>query len=433
MPIIKTWLDIDRIVKEKTNGFTQLPAEMVRIDCSYYVIEIALPDFSDKAKAVARLKDWLGDWFDSTKAVIQLDIGEATIPVEFVESDSHSSPKRRIRPFWENMAYVKNPNGEEAQPKEDVISLPSPFPENFHLIAFHSFKGGVGRTSHLVAYLFALLDRAREMKNDLKILVIDADLEAPGLTYWQHQESLQPTVSFLDFLEAYHYAPTDKPSVIEFYAKELKKSYQDEYGFYFLPACLTDMQLLDIRILPEHLGREINSGWGVSDVLYQLATALDANYVLIDLGAGLCEIASPFLFDPRVERYLLTTLSEQSLRGTTLELEQLSKPMATKLEDVREGRYSDPTVIISMIPQELATSSIYIEADQRLRDAYQVTEEEYVNSARLSIAQTFFAKELLYLSGWTQAYNKLNVGTSVRCWANTLAEDRIPAKKVAMV
>jgi len=302
-----------------------------------------------------------------------------------------------------------------------TIQFPPPFPDDILMIAFHSFKGGVGRTSHLVAYLFALLEQAKTIHHDTNILVIDADLEAPGLTYWHREEKLQPTVSIIDFLEAYHYPPTDQKSTIAFYAKELKKSYHD-YGFYFLPACLTDNQLLDIRILPEHIAQSIDGTWECSQAIFQLARAINANYVLIDLRAGLTELASPILFDPRIERYLITTLSEQSVSGTRLALEKLSK-LAPSLEEIETGTYLDPKIVISLLKQDLKDSPIYEKVLQNIAESYRVEEKDDIQTQRLNLEETFFAEQLLYVSDWVDARKKINEDTTLMQWAMHRAKE----------
>ncbi|MEN8217664.1 MAG: hypothetical protein ABFS56_15100 [Pseudomonadota bacterium] len=303
------------------------------------------------------------------------------------------------------MEYLKS-----AEEDSHTIQFPPPFSDDMLMIAFHSFKGGVGRTSHLVAYLFALLEQAKA-----NILVIDADLEAPGLTYWHRKENLQPTVSIIDFLEAYHYPPTDQESTIAFYAKELKKSYHD-YGFYFLPACLEDNQLLDIRILPEHIAQSIDGTWECSHAIFQLAKAINANYVLIDLRAGLTELASPILFDPRIERYLITTLSEQSVSGTRLALDKLSR-LAPQLKEIELGTYLDPKIVMSMLKQDLKDSPIYGNVLQSLAESYHVKEKDDIQTQRLNIEETFFAEQLLYFSDWEDARQKINQDTTLMQWA----------------
>jgi MinD-like ATPase involved in chromosome partitioning or flagellar assembly len=409
--ILRSWFDVERLFREKTNGFTNLPTSIWRIDCFYDTIEIGLTDEKQQSDAKDVLKEWFKGWFDQTESVIYLDIDDATLPVEFIIEEKISDKKNVFRPFWDEVEYITE--------KTDLIQFPAPFSDDIHIIAFHSFKGGVGRTSHLAACLFALLDQAKALKRDIKILAIDADLESPGFTYW-HQK-LQPTVSIIDFLEAYHYPPTD--SVIAFYAKELKKSYLD-LGFYVLPACLENKQLLDIRILPEHLARGIDGAWECSHAIEKLAKAIGANYVLIDLRAGLSEIASPILFDPRIERYLITTLSEQSVSGTKLILEKLSK-LAPSLEEVETGKYLDPKVVISMLKQDLKASPIYENVLQVLAENYQVEETDDVQTQRLTIEETFFAEQLLYFYDWADARNKINDDTTLMQWARQWAKDAL--------
>ena len=414
---LRTWLDIDRIIRNKTNGLTKMPSSILDINCFYDAIEIeyASKIFKEEdAKNI--LKEWFLGWFDQTESVIRLDIDDSTIPVEFLAGETAHDIKNAFRPFWKEVEYLKS-----AEINSHTIQFPPPFPDDILMIAFHSFKGGVGRTSHLVAYLFALLEQAKTIHHDTNILVIDADLEAPGLTYWHREEKLQPTVSIIDFLEAYHYPPTDQKSTIAFYAKELKKSYHD-YGFYFLPACLTDNQLLDIRILPEHIAQSIDGTWECSQAIFQLARAINANYVLIDLRAGLTELASPILFDPRIERYLITTLSEQSVSGTRLALEKLSK-LAPSLEEIETGTYLDPKIVISLLKQDLKDSPIYEKVLQNIAESYRVEEKDDIQTQRLNLEETFFAEQLLYVSDWVDARKKINEDTTLMQWAMHRAKE----------
>jgi MinD-like ATPase involved in chromosome partitioning or flagellar assembly len=416
---LRTWLDIDRIIRNKTNGLTKMPHGVLDINCFYDAIEIEYASEKIKEEEAKNiLKKWFLDWFDKTESVIRLDIDDSTIPVEFLAGETTHDIKHAFHPFWKEVEYL------ESAKNSHIIKFPEPFPDDILMIAFHSFKGGVGRTSHLVAYLFALLDQAKAIHYDTNILVIDADLEAPGLTYWHRKEKLQPTVSIIDFLEAYHYPPTDQKSTIAFYAKELKKSYHD-YGFYFLPACLTDNQLLDIRILPEHIAQSIDGTWECSHAIFQLAKAINANYVLIDLRAGLTELASPILFDPRIERYLITTLSEQSVSGTRLALEKLSK-LAPKLEEIEAGTYLEPKIVISMLKQDLKDSPIYENVLQSLAESYIVKEKDDIQTQRLDIEETFFAEQLLYFSDWGDAKKKINQDTTLMQWALRRAKEVTP-------
>ena len=65
-----------------------------------------------------------------------------------------------------------------------------------YVITFYSFKGGVGRTMALVNVAAELVRRGR------KVLVVDFDLEAPGLETYKHLEPAKP--------------PKARPGIVEF-------------------------------------------------------------------------------------------------------------------------------------------------------------------------------------------------------------------------
>jgi cellulose biosynthesis protein BcsQ len=98
---------------------------------------------------------------------------------------------------------VKVGNGEDQESGKDILPSRFHFPETSlsspKVIAFYSFKGGAGRTLHLASYLFALLDASKEVEKKVTILVVDADLEAPGLTYWDKAENQQLRRDFLRY------------------------------------------------------------------------------------------------------------------------------------------------------------------------------------------------------------------------------------------
>lgn len=421
MLLLRSFIDVERIFRERTVNYTQLPEGILRIDCFYEGIEIALSQPEQKDPVISLLKQWFGTWLDEKRLAILLDIDDAILSIELIEDETKKYERQSIRPLWHEVACLISNEQEKSTKKPEI--LPPEFSSSLNMAVFHSFKGGVGRTTHLVAYLLALLKRAKELKQEVNILVIDSDLEAPGLTYWQRHENLELSVSLIDFLEAYHYPPSSREAVIAFYAKELKRT-QHSLGFYLLPAFLDERQLLDIGVLPEHLVRSPDNIWRYSQAFEELAKALGTSFVLIDLRAGLSELASPLLFDPRLERYLVTTLSEQSVSGTCLVLKSLAS-MMPDWDLVKKGPYFDPTVVLSMIPPELVKSPIYDENVQRLLDSYsEVATDDISFSSRVSIKESHFAQELLLLSGWDDARQKL-AGTSMMKLAEQWAEERL--------
>ncbi|UUO16799.1 KGGVGR-motif variant AAA ATPase [Dolichospermum heterosporum] len=421
-PKLLTWLDIRRTIRTKTNYGTNLPDGVVKIYCYSDALEIY---FRNRENAVIALKEWFKDWYQEEESVIQFDLGNATFPVEFISEEETYITDIDVRPFWEEIAYLESDSETETAIKK-IVKLPEPYPERPNLIAFYSFKGGVGRTLNLAAHLFALLDRAKELNESVTILVIDADLEAPGLTYWNAFEKQQPEVSFIDFLEVYHYPTIDRDETLSLFADQVKKSARNEGRsiIYFLPAFIKDEELLDTPILPEHLVRSPDGTWEYGNAIYSLGQVVDADYVFIDLRAGLSEISSPIIFDPRIERFLVTTINDQSIKGTSLVLKQIGK-VAPPEAKVKDKTYYDPSIIINMLSlkENLKESLLNVTTD--LRTAYVPSQDDKLDEPRFDIKPAYFAEELLYVNNWEDARSKLNA-TSVMKNARNWAKEVLP-------
>ena len=407
-----TWLDIRRIFRRKTNYGTNLPENIVSIRCFSDAVEINIADENFINKVNDVLKEWFGDWYDEEESVIRFDIGDATLPVEFISEEEPYITDIEIRPFWEEIAYLKSNSESDSETEpavKKIVKLPEAYTEKPSLIAFYSFKGGVGRTLNLTAHLFALLDRAKELNESINVLVIDADLEAPGLTYWNALAKQQPSVSFINFLEVYHYSPIDREEALALFANEVKKSVKHEGNsqVYFLPAFLKDNELLDIPILPEHLVRGIDGTWEYGNAIHHLGEILGVDYVFIDLRAGLSEISSPIIFDPRIQRFLVTTINDQSIQGTSLVLKQIGKVAPLEAE-VKDKKYYDPSIVISMLKEEFKKLPAFNNALFELISAYVQSEEDKLDEPRLEIKEAYFVEELLYVNDWEDARSKLN-------------------------
>ncbi len=418
-----TWLDVKRAIRTHTNYGLALPKGIASIRCFSDALEVGIVNESHRKDAEEALKSWFGDWYQTDKSAILLDLGNASLPVEFIPGEEPLDREISVRPFWEEIAYLNSQ--EESNKTQKAVKLPDPIGDPM-LISFYSFKGGVGRTLHLTAYIFALLDRAKELGKSITVLVIDADLEAPGLTYWNRAEKLQPSVSFIDFLEVYHYPPVELETAIALFAKEVQKSPKSEGNstLYFLPACINDKELLDTPILPEHLVRSPDGAWEYGYAIHQLGKAVGADYVFIDLRAGLSEISSPIIFDPRINRFIVTTINEQSVIGTSLVLEQIGR-IAPPKNSMNDNKYSDPSLIVGMITPELKDLPAFGKALEKFQEAYIQSEGDSPYSTRLEVKETYFSQELLYVNNWEDARTKLNP-TSVMAIAREWAYEQLP-------
>ncbi len=87
-----------------------------------------------------------------------------------------------------------------------------------YTITFYSFKGGVGRTMALVNVAAELVRRGR------KVLVVDFDLEAPGLTTYKH---LQP--------------PKPSPGVVEYVTEFMRTNESPDVSRFVYPVDLTSV------------------------------------------------------------------------------------------------------------------------------------------------------------------------------------------------
>ncbi|MDX2287008.1 MAG: AAA family ATPase [Bacteroidia bacterium] len=179
------------------------------------------------------------------------------------------------------------------------------------MIATHSFKGGVGRTLHAMALAIGLVESTGK-----KVLLIDADFEAPGITFTVHN----PDISFVDFLNLIH-GSENLNAAIELAAKELLNQQKDQ--LIFMPAFRLDEQMRTLEIKPEHIFRFSPNPFIITDQAAELARKVQADYVIIDLRAGISELSSSWLLDPRVANVFVTTLASQSVEGTCLLIDLL--------------------------------------------------------------------------------------------------------------
>lgn len=377
-----TWLDVERRLREVTQDFNKLPEFINRIDCYSECLEI---NVSNKEKLNEWLNEVFGNSFDRDNGNLLLRISDIKYPIEIEMGKQEKSNPLVIYPLWRDFAFIS---------KDSHLKSPEPF-KNTNIVAFHSFKGGVGRTTTLITYLAAFLEKNKGKKT--KILLIDADLEAPGITYLVNKINL-PTLSFIRFLESVHYPPAGLDDSIQYCASELRKVSLEIEGheIFILPACTNPdnpIELLDTPVLPEHLVRNIDNPWIVGDMISLLANALNSELVLVDLRAGLSELSSPLLFDSRIERFIVSTIAPQSIQGVTLILEKIA--LLRSLIQDSENFTSIPTIILSLLTPILKDSKYYHSATQTLLTIF--NNEKRDDDINIEFIDSFFNDNLMYL------------------------------------
>lgn len=366
-----TWLDVERLLKQRTALWTRLPHMVLGVDCFASGMEIR--HTGDAGKLDGWLAEIVGRAFQRESRTIQLRIGNTPYPVELIqEVDSTLPTVGQSYPLWSEVTYLPIGLEDELIGAESDVQLqtaPRPFDGGPDLVSFHSFKGGVGRTTTLMTFVAACLKDVSA--GHKKILVVDADLEAPGVSFWLDDVN-RPSVSFVQLLEALHYPPAGLGATLDFFANELRKTSLSIGGLqrelFVLPAALDLTEIQDMPVTPEHLARNPENPWQLTDHLHALGRLLGADAVFIDLRAGLSELASPILFDPRVDHFFVSTVAPQSVLGMVEVLRRLYARNRLSPGNWREE--ARPTVVLSLLTKELRDAGHYESALKVLGAAY---------------------------------------------------------------
>jgi len=281
---------------------------------------------------------------------------------------------------------------------------PVPFkPDVPPVIAFHSFKGGVGRTHLALAFAISLTEQYKEKP----VLLVDGDLEAPGLNWMLQKRSPNFPISYTDFLSLVHSDPDpDAKESLDLVSNRLQNAKFD--NIYILPAFRTIDQFTSREIRPEHLVRGGKNPFIISELLAELGKKLGVSAVIIDLRAGFSEMSAGVLFDPRVNRILVTTLSSQSLQGTIQTLKLLGRlsPSINEFEPV-------PGYIINQVPEEFNQtnenySNLLSDIEQEILEAANGFLDPETTEQDLPHKITYFNPKLQIIPPfWEDVYERL--------------------------
>ncbi|MEA1967075.1 MAG: ParA family protein [Thermodesulfobacteriota bacterium] len=409
-----SWLNVKNKIRKETDNFRNLPEGINNLH--FYPDEILVEQGNEDINAVKRaFKTWFPnpDIYTPEDQKIYLDIAGSTMDIS-IETGSDDHVEFLERPRFDNLYFSKIFLSDNALSK-----IPEP---RHKIIALHSFKGGVGRTLHLAAMIKSLSDVIKEKETDKKILVIDGDIEAPGITFWEKNRiGGAANIGFTQFLDAVQYAEPDTQyttdAVIKYFAEEIQR-FEHVVGstrLYVLPAFSNPLDLFQINVKPEHISQDDNP-WKLRECIDRLADQINADYVFIDLRAGITELSAPFLLDPYIDRFLVTTLSEQSLYGTELILKEMAK---INMTDNKVKKTLLPEIIISMVPPDQDDNRL-LKAKARFDSTIFGTENEAdreldadfeLLSDPVVIKQTPFKSELLGVRSWEDVWQ--NAGSLI--------------------
>ena len=167
---------------------------------------------------------------------------------------------------------------------------------------------------------------------------------------------------------------------------------------FVLPTYRYIEQLLDMYASPESIVNSYNKKFILAEILSMLGKRLNVSAVLVDLRAGVSEFSAPLLFDPRVKKYLVTSTSYQSVKGTELLIQELNKGLPIKESTLI------PEIFMTMIPDGLQTLDI-VSGLVSLYDKVDEKEESLIDNL---VTELPFASELLHLGSLRQIIKNLD-------------------------
>jgi cellulose biosynthesis protein BcsQ len=209
------------------------------------------------------------------------------------------------------------------------------------LIACHSVKGGNGRTTTAIACATIWAKQSGK-----PVLIVDADLEAPGLSYLYRRARGSAQIAFEDVVALAHGDDTlHWTATIDFVASRLVGQKIGELFVLPLRRSLDELESSSIRA--EHLATG-SQPFALAEILRMVAIKIGCAGVVIDLRAGLVPLAAQLILDPSVNRIFLSSLASQSLEGTIALIKYLAR------EARRRGVIlSRPMLVINRIPSIL--------------------------------------------------------------------------------
>lgn len=373
--IFYTWKDIERYLLLNKKMWKKCILD-IEVYSSDIIINLKTMDNLKKVHDI--LLEMFGRAYDEKEEKIYLDLDGQFLNIIYEEVD-YNGKRKQISPLFNNVLY------QQSAYYDNMLSNKLP---GIPVIAFHSYKGGVGRTLSLLAFMKAW----SSLSSNKKLLIIDSDIEAPGIT-WLAGDMDESMFSYLDLLEIIqgHDTIEEIIKLISNKVGDLTIKIETELRMVehiVLPTYRYTEQLLDMYSSPESIVNSYNKKYILAEVFSRLGENLGAEAVLVDLRAGISEFSAPILFDPRVKKYIVTSTSYQSVKGTELLLQQLNKGLP-----ISENALL-PEVFLSMVQKGFNTTDII----STLVSVYDKNDTDKENSLTDNlITELPFASELVHL------------------------------------
>lgn len=346
MKRLYTWKDVEISIEMERRHW---PKTWKKVDVYHDEVIVLESAEHDSEADDAFFTRVFGNFYDEEVKAIHIRDFSVVLPVIYEDEEGERYSRETV-PLFKSI-YFSN-SIEVPEQRKKLSGKP--------VVAFHSYKGGVGRTLALTSLLKEI---SSIYGNEKKVLVIDSDLEAPGLT-WTIEKSGQFPVSYLDFLSIIRTYGNDKKTIsriAELMQRNLifVETEKERVQHYFLPAYVEESQLVEPYARPEQILDVSEDIFLISEAVSRLGAALKADLVLVDLRAGISEISAPLLFDARVDKYFVSSISLQSIVGTKMIQEQVYKKSGLGREHSK--------IIVNMIPQDVSQDTKTQSIDELVR------------------------------------------------------------------
>lgn len=415
-----TWLDVLRILKKETKNLSVLPSYIKHFECYGSGVDIIT---SNAEFAINWLGNIFSHAFNKDSMCIEFDMGSYQYPVDIIIGDGSYSAINSGHSLWQDNEYINDTYDRYPQPLNGMPSI----------IAFHSFKGGVGRTTSLMTYAAAYLDELKEANGTGKVLLIDGDIEAPGITYWI-DDSQKPTVSFIKYIEAVQFSPVSEDETVKYFANQLRRKSINIDGslkeIFVLPSSLSSSDIFDISVTPVNIARGHQNPWELTDSIAKLGKALGVDAVFVDLRAGFSELSSTLLLDPRVERFFVTTVAPQSTIGLSEVLRAVHK--FQKNLDVSVYKLYKPTVILSMLTEQLKKLPNYDRSIELIEDAFPSAPDGDQVTSGVEWCEVSFDASLMSLNDVKNVFQTITQHSSLYSVSRVWAREKISTSSSAL-
>ena len=250
------------------------------------------------------------DLVNETLAAIQLNLGMypfgGFVLVTPEENKTSQLAWAAPLPLWSEVLM-------EPEPEQDVESSISTKPLT---VTFYSFKGGVGRSTALAITAGLLSERG------LRVVLIDFDLEAPGLTAELQAVEQEPRYGVVDYIYQRWLLPDSKEPMLE---DCIRRVGRPGSNIFLIPTGAYDENYIhrlagfDMENLYRHDQNPLHQ------LLDEIKNKMEPDVILIDARTGFNDLSAVALLDLADLAIVCFAPSQQSYRGLQWILEALRK------------------------------------------------------------------------------------------------------------